>query len=100
MIRVAVVTVSDSAVAGQREDRSGPALQHRVRELGWTVATTGVVSDDVSNISGLLSALAGEGEIDSSISSSRLGYSATGRTERPSKTAGKIRFITSRFSST
>src|SRR5277367_4846739 len=64
MIRVAVVTVSDSAVAGQREDRSGPALQHRVRELGWTVATTGVVSDDVSNISGLLTALAGEGGID------------------------------------
>ena len=37
MIRVAIMTISDSAVAGTREDRSGPALDQRVSELGWRV---------------------------------------------------------------
>ena len=46
MIRVAVVTVSDSAVAGTREDRSGPALERRVAELGWSVARRALVPDD------------------------------------------------------
>ena len=64
MIRVAILTISDSAVAGLREDRSGPALQHRVQELGWTVATTGVVADDVTGISSMLARLADSGEID------------------------------------
>lgn len=46
MIEVAIVTISDSAVAGTREDKSGPALEQRVRELGWTVAQRAVVPDD------------------------------------------------------
>ena len=46
MIQVAIVTVSDSAVAGTREDRSGPALEQRVEELGWTVAKRALVPDD------------------------------------------------------
>ena len=41
MIRVAVITVSDSAVAGTREDRSGPALVERVTQFGWQIAKTG-----------------------------------------------------------
>jgi molybdenum cofactor synthesis domain-containing protein len=45
-IQVAIVTISDSAVAGTREDRSGPALEQRVAELGWTVAQRAVVPDD------------------------------------------------------
>ncbi len=31
MIHAAVVTVSDSAVAGTREDRSGPAVRERAQ---------------------------------------------------------------------
>ena len=46
MIRVAIVTISDSAAAGTREDRSGPALGARVVELGWTVAQRALVPDD------------------------------------------------------
>ncbi len=45
-IQVAIVTISDSAVAGTREDRSGPALEQRVAELGWTVAQRALVPDD------------------------------------------------------
>ena len=46
MIRVAIVTISDSAVAGTREDRSGPALEQRAAELGWSVAKRALVPDD------------------------------------------------------
>jgi molybdenum cofactor synthesis domain-containing protein len=45
-IQVAIVTISDSAVAGTREDRSGPALERRVAELGWTVAQRVLVPDE------------------------------------------------------
>ncbi len=46
MITVAVVTISDSAVAGTREDLSGPALEQRAAELGWTLAKRALVPDD------------------------------------------------------
>src|SRR5215470_17556855 len=59
MIRVAIVTVSDSAVAGTREDRSGPALAQRVAALGWEVAETRLVADDRERITALLTALDG-----------------------------------------
>jgi molybdenum cofactor synthesis domain-containing protein len=45
-IRVAIVTISDSAVAGTREDRSGPALEQRAGELGWSVEKRALVPDD------------------------------------------------------
>ena len=57
MIRVAIVTISDSAVAGTREDRSGPALEARVKELGWTVAEKRLVGDEKSKIAETIRAL-------------------------------------------
>jgi molybdopterin adenylyltransferase len=45
-IQVASVTISDSAAAGTREDRSGPALEQRAVELGWSIAQRALVSDD------------------------------------------------------
>jgi molybdenum cofactor synthesis domain-containing protein len=45
-IQVAIVTISDSAAAGTREDRSGPALEQRAAELGWTIAQRALVPDD------------------------------------------------------
>jgi molybdenum cofactor synthesis domain-containing protein len=64
MIRVAVITVSDSAVAGTREDRSGPALAERANQLGWQIARTRLVIDDVSEIAAVITELADSGEID------------------------------------
>jgi molybdenum cofactor synthesis domain-containing protein len=49
-IQVAIVTISDSAVARTREDLSGPALEQRAVELGWTVAQRALVPDDRSLI--------------------------------------------------
>lgn len=46
MIRVAILTISDSVHAGTREDRSGPALRLRCEELQWDVAAAAVVPDE------------------------------------------------------
>ncbi len=59
MISVAIVTVSDSAVAGTREDLSGPALEQRAAELGWTVAQRALVPDDRTLIARALVNLGG-----------------------------------------
>lgn len=64
MIRAAIVTISDSAVAGAREDRSGPALQSRAIELGWNVVEVRVLPDTAATISQELSALSDGGGID------------------------------------
>jgi molybdopterin adenylyltransferase len=54
MIQVVIVTVSDSAVAGSRADRSGPALRDRVAALGWTVHSYELVADERVQIAALL----------------------------------------------
>ncbi len=45
-IKVAIVTISDSAAAGTREDLSGPALEKRAIELTWEVVKKAVLPDD------------------------------------------------------
>ena len=61
MIQVAIVTVSDSAVAGTREDRSGPKLRERAEASGWTVAAQELVPDETGQISSLLQRLTDSG---------------------------------------
>lgn len=54
MIQVAILTVSDSTVAGTREDVSGPALRRRCEELNWSVVAAAVIPDDQAAISAQL----------------------------------------------
>lgn len=51
MIGVAVVTVSDSAFAGNKKDLSGPAVVERCQELRWSVGHRAVVPDEQGPIS-------------------------------------------------
>ena len=51
MIRVGILTVSDSSFSGSREDLSGPALQKRCEELGWAVAAREVLPDEADQLS-------------------------------------------------
>ena len=51
MIKVAVLTISDSAFAGKRDDISGPALSRRCSELGWPVSASAILPDDQAAIS-------------------------------------------------
>jgi molybdopterin adenylyltransferase len=64
VIRVAVVTISDSVVAGTREDSSGPALRARAAELGWNVTETLVIEDDAGKIANALRDLADAGAVE------------------------------------
>ena len=50
MIRVAVITISDSVVAGTREDRSGAKLRERAESLGWAVEASELVPDEPDQI--------------------------------------------------
>lgn len=63
MIRVAILTVSDSAVAGSREDASGPAIRARCQVLGWTVLRQAAVADDSDSIATQLKNWADSGEV-------------------------------------
>jgi molybdopterin adenylyltransferase len=63
MIRVAVVTVSDSAVAGARQDLSGPAVRDRAQSFGWTVNESQLVPDESPHIADLLRRLADSGDV-------------------------------------
>ena len=58
MIQVAIVTISDSAVAGTRKDRSGPKLRERAEALGWSIGAQELVPDETAQISALLRRLA------------------------------------------
>src|SRR5580692_5568976 len=63
-MRVAVVTVSDSASQGVRPDGSGPALTERCRELGWQIVSTEILPDDGPTLEARLAALADSGTAD------------------------------------
>lgn len=51
---VAMVTVSDRAAAGERDDATGPALESVVRSSGLDVTTTRVVPDGVEDLIALI----------------------------------------------
>ena len=63
-MRVAVVTVSDSASRGERQDRSGPAVAERCQAFGWQVASSEVLSDDLPLLEKRLAALADSASVD------------------------------------
>jgi molybdopterin adenylyltransferase len=64
LIRAAIITVSDSTFAGTRADKSGPAVEGRLRELGFQIVCRGVVPDERNEIRDELLRLAGGGRVD------------------------------------
>ena len=63
-MRAAVLTVSDSCYRGEREDRAGPQVAARLRELGWEVLVAGLVPDDCAAIRQALEAWAARHDLD------------------------------------
>lgn len=61
-MRVSVLTISDSVAAGKYEDRSGPAVVARCRELGWEIAATAVLADERIAIEAYLKKAADAGD--------------------------------------
>lgn len=63
-LRAAILTISDSAFAGQREDRAGPAVAARLRAEGWEVVIQEILPDDRDLIACRLQQLADEKRAD------------------------------------
>ena len=59
----AVITISDSAFAGARADKSGPAVRERLERLGWKVDVTEVLPDEAGRIAARLAELADSGSV-------------------------------------
>ena len=64
LMRIAVLTISDSVTKGEREDLSGPAVVAFCRGLGWEITSALHVSDDPANIREQLRAVADSGRVD------------------------------------
>jgi len=60
---VAVLTVSDSTSAGEREDLSGPAVARHLAQLGYTRVARDLVDDDRARIAEKLRAHAGAAQL-------------------------------------
>jgi len=63
MIKAAVLTISDSASAGSRVDRSGPAVRDRLEQLGWKVSVMEAIPDEEPQIRARLATLADSGQV-------------------------------------
>jgi len=64
MMRVAVLTISDTVASGERVDLSGPAVVQRCRELGWEVTSSLKCSDDPGQVRSHLRQLADSRHVD------------------------------------
>jgi len=64
MLRAKILVLSDSAVAGRREDRSGAAVRERLQSSGWAIVACEVLPDDVDQIQRRLEAWTDAGDCD------------------------------------
>lgn len=63
-IRVAILTVSDRASRGEREDASGPALARKALEQGWQVVHQEILPDEEERLKEWLIAWSDRGLAD------------------------------------
>jgi molybdopterin adenylyltransferase len=63
-MRVAILTISDSAAKGDREDASGPAVVAFCRGLGWEITETLCLPDNLAEIREQLRAIADTSSAD------------------------------------
>lgn len=59
-----VLTISDSAARGDREDKSGPAVVAELEKLGARITATEILSDDREMIAARLRQYADAGEVN------------------------------------
>ena len=78
--RVGVITVSDSASQGEREDGTGPALAEILTQAGFVVAEKAIVPDDAARISAVLIEMADQKNLDLLLTAGGTGLSPTDHT--------------------
>jgi molybdopterin adenylyltransferase len=73
-IVAAVLTISDSASRGERDDRSGPAVVAELEKLGGRAAVTEILSDDRDSISAKLREYADRGDVNLILTTGGTGF--------------------------
>jgi molybdopterin adenylyltransferase len=73
-MRIFILTVSDSVSSGRTEDRSGPAVAARCRELGWETLPVAVIADDGTAIQTLLRRTADANSVDVVLTTGGTGF--------------------------
>lgn len=63
-LRIGVITSSDRAAEGTREDTSGVAIRERVEREGWQVAEAAIVPDEQAALVGALTRLVDELDLE------------------------------------
>jgi molybdenum cofactor synthesis domain-containing protein len=76
MIRIAVLTISDSGAAGRRTDSTGPAVAGRCAAQGWQVVGQEILPDEPAVISQRLATLADAGAADVILTAGGTGIAA------------------------
>jgi molybdenum cofactor synthesis domain-containing protein len=79
-VRCAVLTISDRAAAGQREDLSGPALAEEIRALTWELVRSETVSDERTEIETKLVKWADTGDVDVILTTGGTGFALRDQT--------------------
>lgn len=74
-IRAAVLTISDTAARGEREDLSGPAVIEELSTVAAEVVATEILPDELSQIAARLCHYADSGLVDLVITTGGTGFS-------------------------
>jgi len=74
-VKAAVLTVSDRAARGEREDESGPYIAKQLAGAGWEVVATAIVPDIGPTIAATLGRWCDELEVDVVITTGGTGFS-------------------------
>ncbi|MCX6054582.1 MAG: MogA/MoaB family molybdenum cofactor biosynthesis protein [Chloroflexi bacterium] len=74
-IRVAVITISDRAFSGEREDQSGPRLISFSETHGWSIVCSSIIPDEFEEITKTLLLNANSGGVDLILTTGGTGFS-------------------------
>ena len=75
-LRIAILTISDAASRGERDDDSGEAIRNWAESRGWAVIERSVIPDELHRISEQLEALADGGAVDLILTTGGTGFTA------------------------
>ena len=76
-MRVAIITLSDSGYAGQREDKSGPVIRALTEAAGYEIVHTALLPDGVEPLASELKRLCDEDLADLVLTTGGTGFSPT-----------------------
>lgn len=76
-MRVAIITLSDSGYAGQREDRSGPVIRELAEAAGYEIMHTVLLPDGIEPLASELKRLCDEDMADLVLTTGGTGFSPT-----------------------